>query len=80
MAKDIMTDEEVELEIERLKESPAVKLAQKERQYKYKRMRYLYTLRWYEKRGKELLKHGVTEADFKDQPEMDEWEGEKENA
>ena len=75
MAKDNMTDEEVELEIERLKESPAVKLAQRERRYKYQRRQYLYTLRWYEKRGKELMRSGVTETDFRDQPEMDEWEG-----
>ena len=75
MVKDTLTDEEVELEIERLKESTAVKLAQRERRYKYQRRQYLYTLRWYEKRGKELMAHGVTEADFKDQPEMDEWKG-----
>lgn len=64
MAKDLMTDEEVELEIERLKESEAVKLAQKERRYKYQRRQYLYTLRWYEKRGKELMAKGITKDDF----------------
>ena len=78
MAKDFLTDEEVEMEIERLKESEAVKLAQKERQYKYKRRQYLYTLRWYEKHGKELMCNGFTEADFKDQPEMDDWKGDEE--
>lgn len=64
MAKDLMTDADVELEIERLKESEAVKLAQKERQYKYRRRQYLSTLRWYEKRGKELLAQGVRLEDF----------------
>lgn len=66
MAKELMTDAEVEIEIERLKESDAVKLAQKERQYLYRRRQYMYTLRWYEKRGKELMAAGVTEKDFAD--------------
>ena len=66
MAKELMTDAEVEIEIERLKESEAVKLAQKERQYLYRRRQYMYTLRWYEKRGKELMAVGVTEKDFAD--------------
>lgn len=64
MAKDFMTDSDVELEIERLKESEAVKLAQKERQFKYRRRQYMYTLRWYEKRGKELQALGVKMEDF----------------
>ena len=64
MAKDLMTDADVELEIERLKESEAVKLAQKERQFKYRRRQYMYTLRWYEKRGKELMAQGVMPEDF----------------
>ena len=64
MAKDLMTDADVELEIERLKKSEAVKLAQKERRYKYRRQQYMYTLRWYEKRGKELMAQGVTPEDF----------------
>lgn len=66
MAKELMTDAEVEIEIERLKESDAVKLTQKERQYMYRRRQYMYTLRWYEKRGKELMAVGVTEKDFAD--------------
>ena len=74
MAKDLMTDADVELEIARLKESEAVKLAQKERQFKYRRRQYMYTLRWYEKRGKELIAQGVKPEDFDipvpDQEEM----------
>lgn len=66
MAKDLMTDADVELEIERLKESEAVKLAQKERQFKYRRRQYLYQLRWYEKRGKQLMQLGITADRFTD--------------
>ena len=64
MARDILTDEDVELEIKRLNESEAVQLAKKEHQYKYLRRQYMYTLRWYEKRGKELMKLGMTLDDF----------------
>ncbi len=60
-----MTDSDVELEIERLKESEAVKLAQAERQCKYRRRRYLYTLRWYEKRGKQLAAAGITSENIR---------------
>ena len=65
MAKDILTDEDVELEIERLKNSEAVILAQAERKFKYRRRQYLYTLRWYEKRGNQLMAQGMTPDDFK---------------
>ena len=64
MEKDFLTDDDVELEIERLKGSDAVKLAMKEKQFKYKRRQYMYTLRWYEKRGKELMERGITEDSF----------------
>lgn len=60
MAKDFLTDEQVELEIERLTSSLAVQLAQKEQRIKYRRRQYLYQLRYYEKRGKELMEQGVT--------------------
>ena len=56
----ISTDK-VEKEIERLKQSEHVKLAQKEQRIKADRRRkYLADLRWYEKRGKELEAAGVT--------------------
>lgn len=74
MAKDLMTDEEVEIEISRLKKSEAVKLAQKERQYKYRRRQYMYTLRWYERRGRELMAQGVTEDSFTETEEMEDLE------
>lgn len=64
MAKDIMTDEEVEIEIARLADSEAVALARKERQFKNRRRQYMYTLRWLEKRGIELMKQGARTEDF----------------
>lgn len=60
MAKDFLTDEEVEREIERLLDSPLVKLAKKEQRIRYKRRQYLYQLRNYEKKGAELKKAGIT--------------------
>ncbi len=61
MAKrDYLTDEEVEQEIERLLESPDVKLAKKDEYVKNRRRQYLYSLRSYEKKGKELAKAGIT--------------------
>lgn len=59
-----LTDEQVEFEIERLSQSEDVKLAEKEQRLKYKRRQRLYQLRFYEKRGKELKKAGITEAEL----------------
>lgn len=58
--KEILTDEQVEREIERLLNSPDVKLAKKEERIRYRRRQYLYALRGYEKKGKELAKAGIT--------------------
>lgn len=60
MAKDILTDEQVEIEIDRLQHSKHVKLAQKEINIKLKRRKYMYTLRYLEKHGKELAADGIT--------------------
>lgn len=60
MARDILTDEQVEFEIDRLQHSEFVKLAQKETNIKIKRRKYMYTLRYFEKRGKELARQGIT--------------------
>lgn len=60
MAKDFLTDEQVEFEIERLKASPHVALAIQEQAIKMRRRKYMYQLRWYEKRGKELEAMGIT--------------------
>ena len=60
MAKEWLTDQEVEMEIERLKTSPMVQLARKEQHILYKRRQALYNLRSLEKRGKQLVKKGIT--------------------
>lgn len=60
MAKEIMTDFQVEQEIERLLNSDEVKLAKKEQRILYKRRQYMYQLRSMEKRGKQLTKKGIT--------------------
>lgn len=60
MAKSYLTDEQVEAEIEKLKKSQFVKLAKKEEQIRYRRRQYLYGLRQYEKKGKELANAGIT--------------------
>ena len=60
MAKDFLTDEQVEIEIERLQDSEDVKLAKKEIRIKYKRRQYMYQLRSMEKRGAELRAAGIT--------------------
>ena len=60
MAKDFLTDEQVAMEIERLKASDHVRLAQKEIRLKSKRRKWLYQLRYLEKRGKQLEASGMT--------------------
>ena len=58
--KSHLTDEAVEQEIERLLKSPHVKLAKKDEVIRYRRRQYLYKLRGYEKKGKELADSGIT--------------------
>ncbi len=60
MRSEWLTDDEVEKEIEKLQDSPLVKLARKEQRIRYKRRQYLYMLRNLEKKGKELQKAGIT--------------------
>ena len=60
MPREFLTDDEVEQEIERLSKSEAVKLARREHRIKYRRRQQLYTLRAFEKRGKQLMEDGVT--------------------
>ena len=55
-----LTDEQVEREIERLRESPLVALARKEERIRYKRRQVLYNLRALEKKGKQLQEAGIT--------------------
>lgn len=68
-----LTDEGVENEIARLRESPYVKLAKKEERIRYRRKQYLYQLRNYEKKGIQLAMNGVTMATL---DKMDNEEGE----
>lgn len=60
MAKEIMTDEQVEIEISRLLNSEEVKLAKLETRIKNKRRQYMYSLRTMERKGRELKAMGIT--------------------
>ena len=61
MARKYTPEELVDAEIERLKKTDAVKLAQKERRLQLRKRRYLADLRWLEKRGNALKEEGWTE-------------------
>lgn len=58
--REFFTDEQVELEIDRLINSDAVKLARKEQYLKNKRRQQMYMLRTMEKRGLQLMDCGIT--------------------
>ena len=60
MAREILTDEQVDQEIERLLNSEDVKLAKREQQIRNRRRQYMYQLRWLEKRGQVLKELGVS--------------------
>lgn len=60
MAKEFMTDEMVEEEILRLQNSHHVKLARREEAIRNRRRQYMYQLRMYEKKGKQLEAEGIT--------------------
>lgn len=66
MARDILTDEQVEMEIARLLDSEEVQLAKKEQRIKNRRRQYMYQLKSLEKRGKQLIKEGVTMDNIED--------------
>lgn len=55
-----LTDEQVEQEIERLRNSPYVALARKEQYVRCQRRQALYSLRHLEKKGKSLAASGIT--------------------
>ena len=55
-----LTDEQVEVEIEKLNASEAVALARREQRLRYRRRQYLYQLRDLEKKGKALMAAGIT--------------------
>lgn len=60
MARESLTDMQVEQEIAKLQESHYVKLANRERRVRERRRMYLYSLRQLEKKGKALEEAGVT--------------------
>lgn len=60
MAREFLSDLEVEQEIENLRTSPMVQLARKEQHLQYKRRQVLYNLRNLEKRGCQLAEKGIT--------------------
>ena len=73
MQRKITPEELVDAEIERLKKTDAVKLAEKEQRLLYRKRKYLAQLKWLEKRGKALMADGWTldtlELLFQDIPE-----------
>ena len=76
MARHKFTPKElVETEIERLKQTEAVKLAQKEQRILMRHRKYLADLRWLEKRGKKLMDEGwsydTIDLMYKPIPEID---------
>lgn len=64
MPRNWITDDAVEEEIAALLESPYVKLGWKEENIRYSRRNYLYRLRKFEKKGRELAEAGITMDDL----------------
>lgn len=61
MARRIPTPEElIDAEIERLKKTEEVKLAQKYQRLINRKRKYMADLRWLEKKGKQLMAEGWT--------------------
>ena len=58
------TSEQVEEEIQRLLACPEVKLAKVEQRVRNRRRQYMYALRCLERRGKELMRMGITEEEL----------------
>jgi hypothetical protein len=73
MPRKITPDELIDSEIARLRNTEAVKMAEKEMRLIYRKRKYLAQLRWMEKRGKQLMADGWTldtlELLFRDIPE-----------
>lgn len=60
MVRQITPEELLDAEIERLRNTEAVKLAQREQRIINRKRKYLADLRWLEKRGKVLMADGWT--------------------
>lgn len=69
MAREILTDEQVEREIMRLVDSPYVQLSKKEEYIRTQRRQRLYQLRYLEKKGKALAAAGLTLEMLRDMDE-----------
>lgn len=67
MAKEKLSDEQVELEIQRLQASEDVKLANRYERVIKRRRKYLYWLRQREKQGKALKELGITMEKLRDE-------------
>lgn len=67
MARETLSDEQVELEIQRLQGSEDVKLANRYERVMKRRRKYLYWLRQAEKRGKALREAGITMEMLRDE-------------
>lgn len=55
---EFMTDEQIEQELEQIKQTPEYKTAQAEQRYKYRNRQRLYQARWLFNHGAELMKNG----------------------
>lgn len=64
MASKKWTDEQVEAEIARLKNSDYVKLAKREAAIKYRRRQQMWNLQFMEARGKQLASEGITQENI----------------
>lgn len=81
MAREVLTDEQVELEIQLLQTSENVKLANRYERVMKRRRKYLYWLRQAEKRGKALRERGITLEKLSDESYLEEMmEGGEEDA
>lgn len=76
MAREVLTDEQVELEIQLLQASENVKLANRYERVMKRRRKYLYWLRQAEKRGKALREAGITMEKLSDESYLEEMMGE----
>jgi hypothetical protein len=75
MAKDYgLTDEQVEQEIERLRQSPLVALARREQRIRYRRRQFLYQLRDLEKKGRALEQAGINMEVLNALAELDDYD------
>ena len=78
MAKNWLTDEQVEIEIEELRNDPDVALARRQMRLKYARRQRLYALRDLKKQGKALREAGIDYAEldriYKSSDEEEEYE------